>query len=132
MKIRDIHLLAFYVTKPRNPKMTHIKGYMLDPANHQYDERIEFTKGLNGKDQSYAKVILNLNQKKVVKNSWGTDRTFDDYFKYFLQAYPEYIINVMGQLDMQYLEQFIPKEDAKSDVTDVEAKDVASESAVTE
>jgi len=132
MKIRDIHLLAFYVTKPRNPKMTHIKGYMLDPANHQYDERIEFTKGLNGKDQSYAKVILNLNQKKVVKNSWGTDRTFDDYFKYFLQAYPEYIINVMGQLDMQYLEQFIPKEDAKSDVTDVEAKDVASEPAVTE
>jgi len=132
MKIRDIHLLAFYVTKPRNPKMTHIKGYMLDPANHQYDERIEFTKGLNGKDQSYAKVILNLNQKKVVKNSWNTDRTFDDYFKYFLQAYPEYIINVMGQLDMQYLEQFIPKEDAKSDVTDVEEKDVASEPAVTE
>jgi hypothetical protein len=119
MKIKDIHLLAFYVTKPRDPKMTKVKGYMSNPDNIRYDERIEFTKGLNGKDSSYAKIVLNLNTKTIVKNNWGTERTFDDYFKYFLEAYPEYIINVMGQLDMPYLEQFIPKEP----VTDVEVKD---------
>ena len=123
MKIKDIHLLAFYVTKPRDPKMTKVRGYMSDPNNLRYDERIEFTKGLNAKDGLYAKVILNLNAKQVVKNSWNTDRGFDEYFKYFLEAYPEYVINVMAQLDMPYLEQFIPKEEPATEVIDVEAKD---------
>ena len=125
MKIKDIHLLAYYVAKPRNPKMTHIKGYMTNPDNITYDERIEFTKGLNPKEQSYAKVVLNLNQKKVIKNSWNTDRSFDEYFKYFLEAYPQYVMNVMGQLDMEYLVQFIPKEDptTEENIIDVEAKE---------
>ena len=42
MKIHDLHLIAFYVTRPRDPKKTHIKGYMSDPANIQYDEKVEF------------------------------------------------------------------------------------------
>lgn len=125
MKIKDIHLLAYYVAKPRNPRMTHIKGYMTNPDNITYDERIEFTKGLNPKEQSYAKVVLNLNQKKVIKNSWNTDRSFDEYFKYFLEAYPQYVMNVMGQLDMEYLVQFIPKEEptTEENIIDVEAKE---------
>lgn len=125
MKIKDIHLLAYYVAKPRNPKMTHIKGYMTNSDNIAYDERIEFTKGLNPKEQSYAKVVLNLNQKKVIKNSWNTDRSFDEYFKYFLEAYPQYVMNVMGQLDMEYLVQFIPKEEpaTEENIIDVEAKE---------
>lgn len=140
MKIKDIHLLAFYVTKPRDPKQTHIKGYMSNPDNIRYDERVEFTKGLNGKDQSYARIVLNLAKKTIVKNSWGTQRTFDDFFKYFLEAYPEYVIQVMSQLDLPYLEQFIPKEDATKskdsspsqlDVIDVEIKPDA-ETRVTE
>jgi hypothetical protein len=32
-------------------------------------------------------------------------------FKYFLEAYPQYVVQVMAQLDMAYLEQFIPKEE---------------------
>jgi hypothetical protein len=125
MKIKDIHLLAYYVAKPRNPRMTHIKGYMTNPDNITYDERIEFTKGLNPKEQSYAKVVLNLNQKKVIKNSWNTDRSFDEYFKYFLEAYPQYVMNVMGQLDMEYLVQFIPKEEptTEENIIDVEVKE---------
>jgi hypothetical protein len=112
MKIKEIHLLAFYVARPRNPKMTHIKGYMKDPANIQYDERIEITRGLHGKDQQYAGIVLNLNQKKVVYNKFDTDqRDFDTLFKYFLEGYPQYVIQVMAQLDVQYLEQFIPREE---------------------
>jgi hypothetical protein len=112
MKIKDIHLIAFYVAKPRNPKMTHIKGYMKDPANIQYDERIEFTKGLQSKDQQYAGIVLNLNTKKVITNRFDKDqRDFDALFKYFLEAYPQYVIQVMAQLDMAYLEQFIPKDE---------------------
>jgi len=109
-KIKDLHLLAFYVTKPKNPKMTHIKGYMSDSANHQYDERVEFTAGLNAKDQSYASVVLNLAQKKVVKNKFKNDRSFDDLFKYFLEAYPQYVAKAMAMLDEEYLKQFLPKD----------------------
>lgn len=112
MKIKDIHLLAFYTQRPRPGVKTHIKGWMQNPDNFQYDERVEFTKGLNGKDQQYANIVLNLNQKKVVSNKFdGDQRDFDTLFKYFLEAYPQYVIQVMAQLDMPYLEQFIPKEE---------------------
>jgi hypothetical protein len=131
MKIKDIHLLAYYVAKPKDPKKTKIAGYMSNPENQTYDERIEFTKGLNGKDRQYAGVVLNLNQKKIVYNKFSNDKTFDDLFKYFLEAYPQYVINVMAQLDMAYLEQFIPKEEPAAEVTDVEVKE-ASEPAATE
>lgn len=124
-KIKEIHLLAFYVQKPKNPRMTHVKGYMTNPENIAYDERIEFTKGLGNKDRQYAGVILNLQAKKVVYNKFGNEKTFDDLFKYFLEAYPKYVINVMAQLDMAYLEQFIPKEEEPA-VTDVEAKEVTT------
>lgn len=124
MKLKDIHLIAFYVAKPRNPRLTFQKGYMKDPANIQYDERIEITKGLNNKDRQYAGIILNLNTKTVVYNKFDADqRDFDTLFKYFLEGYPQYVIQVMAQLDMAYLEQFIPKEEkAPEAVTDVEAK----------
>ena len=115
MKIHDLHLIAFYVTRPRDPKKTHIKGYMSDPANIQYDEKVEFTRGLNAKDQRYAGIVLNLNKKTVVYNKFNNEKTFDELFKYFLEAYPQYVIKVMAQLDLPYLEQFIPKEEPKEE-----------------
>ena len=112
MKIKDIHLIAFYVQKPRAGVQTQIAGWNKNPANYQYDERVEFTKGLSNKDAQYAGVILNLSTKKVVANRYNTEqRDFDGLFKYFLEAYPEYVIQTMAQLDMAYLEQFIPKEE---------------------
>jgi hypothetical protein len=111
MKIKDIHLLAFYVQKPRAGVQTQIAGWTRNPDNYQYDERIEFTKGLSGKDRQYAGVILNLQTKTIVYNKFGTTKTFDEMFKYFLEGYPQYVIQTMAQLDMAYLEQFIPKED---------------------
>jgi len=126
-KTKDLHLLAFYVLKPKDPSKTGIKGYIKDPANHRYDERIEFTRGLNPKDQQYAGVILNLAKKTVVSNRFGAyEGNFDKLFKYFLEGYPEYVIQVMAQLDMPYLEQFIPKEEpVAEEVTD--AKEVPTE-----
>jgi hypothetical protein len=63
MKIKDIHLIAFYVQKPRAGVQTQVAGWNKNPDNFQYDERIEFTKGLSSKDRQYAGVILNLNEK---------------------------------------------------------------------
>ena len=118
MKIKDIHLLAFHVAKPRPGVQTQVAGWNKNPNNIQYDERVEFTKGLSSKDQQYASIILNLNTKTVVQNRYNTEqRNFDELFKHFLEAYPKYVINVMAQLDMPYLEQFIPKEEEKKDET---------------
>jgi hypothetical protein len=111
MKIKDIHLIAFYVQKPRAGVQTQIAGWTKNPDHYQYDERIEFTKGLSGKDRQYAGVILNLQTKTIVYNKFGTTKTFDEMFKYFLEGYPQYVIQTMAQLDMAYLEQFIPKEE---------------------
>jgi hypothetical protein len=115
MKIKDIHLIAFYVQKPRAGVQTQIAGWNKNPDNFQYDERIEFTKGLSGKDRQYAGVILNLQNKTIVYNKFGTTKTFDEMFKYFLEGYPKYVIQTMAQLDMEYLEQFIPKEEETKD-----------------
>ena len=121
MKIKDIHLIAFYVQKPRAGVQTQKAGWNKNPDNYQYDERIEFTKGLASKDQQYAGVILNLNKKTVITNRYNNEqRDFDSLFKYFLEAYPKYVINVMAQLDMAYLEQFVPKEEPVAEATEVE------------
>jgi hypothetical protein len=116
MKIKEIHLVAFYSLKPRQGVRTEISGWMQNSENYQYDERIEFTLGLKTKDMQIAGIILNLNAKTVVRNKYNTEhKDFDTLFKYFLNAYPKYVINVMSQLDMAYLEQFIPKEELGTD-----------------
>lgn len=120
MKIKELHLIAFYVQKPKRGVRTQIAGWMKDPNNYQYDERIEFTRGLSGKDRQYAGVILNLNTKTVVYNKFGKEKTFDDMFKYFLEGYPQYVAQAMAELDLAYLEQFIPKEEEPVEEAKVE------------
>ena len=124
MKTKELHLLAFYVANPRNPKMTHIKGYMKDPANIQYDERVEFTRVLTSKDQQFASIILNLNTKTVMANKFDNEqRDFSELFKYFLEAYPKYVIKVMAGLDPEYLAQFLPaEEDLKVEDATIQAE----------
>ena len=112
MKIKDIHLVAFYSQKPRPGIRTQLKGWMENANNYQYDERVEFTTGLKNNDQQLAGIILNLNKKTVLRNRYNNEqKDFDSLFKYFLNAYPNYVIQVMSKLDMPYLEQFIPKEE---------------------
>jgi hypothetical protein len=112
MKIKDLHLIAFYVQKPRKGVQTQIAGWMKDPNNFQYDERVEFTKGISTKDSQHAGVVLNLSKKTVVTNRYNTQhRDFDALFKYFLEAYPQQVATVMAELDVDYLKQFIPEEE---------------------
>jgi hypothetical protein len=115
-KIKDLHLVAFYVQKPRPGVQTQIAGWMKNPDNYQYDERIEFTRGLSSKDQQYAGIVLNLAKKTVICNRYNTQqRDFDALFKYFLEGYPQYVAQAMAELDVEYLKQFIPEEDKKED-----------------
>lgn len=110
-RIKDLHLLAFYLAKPRRGVRTNQAGWNKNPENIQYDERVEFTKGLSTKDQQYAGVILNLAKKTVVQNRFNPQqRNFDEMFKYFLEAYPKEVATVMAELDVEYIKQFIPEE----------------------
>lgn len=118
MKIKDLHLIAFYVQKPRPGVQTQIAGWTKDPANFQFDERVEFTKGLSGKDRQYAGVILNLQTKQVIYNKFSAEKSFDDLFKYFLEGYPQQVATVMAELDLDYVKQFIPQEEEITEVKD--------------
>lgn len=102
MKKTNIYLIAQYVTRPRDPRKTHIAGYMKDPNNFQYDERVQISTRLRNQDLYTAKVILNLSTKTVDKNSFNNNKNFDEMFKYFFKGYYKYITEVMIKIDADY------------------------------
>ena len=107
MKKSNIYLIAQYITKPRDPRKTHIPGYMKDPKNHQYDERVQISSRLRSQDLSTAKIILNLTEKTVDKNAFNELKDFNELFKYFFKGYHKYITEVMAKLDAEYFNQML-------------------------
>ena len=122
--MKDIYLLAFYHMKPRPGVRTQVKGWMNNLNNITYDESVEITRG---KKNSLAKVVLNLSTKTVEYNGWGTERSFDEYFKHFFKGYHQYITAVMSQLDVEYFNKMLDEMQA-----DLDAETPAEEVAVTE
>lgn len=116
MRKRSIYLLANYVTRPRDPKKTHIPGYMKDPANHQYDEQVSIVTGLRPKDHN-CKVILNLSEKKIERNGFNSGKSFDELFKYFFTGYHKYVTEVMAKLDPEYFNQMLDEMQAEIDAS---------------
>ena len=112
--------MAFYGMKPRPGVSTSKKGWMDDKNNITYDERIEITRGLKHSSNT-AKVILNLSAKTVDRNSWGTDRSFTDYFKYYFKGYNEYLTAVMAKLDPEYFNQILDELQAELDAEKAES-----------
>lgn len=130
-KQTDIYLLGIYHLKPRPGVRTQIKGWMKDVNNITYDESVEITRGKQ-KNIGGAKVVLNLSQKTVEYNGWGTERAFDEYFKHYFKGYHDYITTVMIQLDPEYLNTMLDEMQAEIDandskVVDAEVKEVVAE-----
>ena len=101
-KEKSIYLVGFYSMKPRQGVKTTVKGWMNDPANLQYDEKVEITRGLKNSALP-AKIVLNLSNKTVERNGFNADKDFKSLFKYFFGGYHQYITAVMKQLDPEYL-----------------------------
>lgn len=99
---KHIYLVATYYQKPKNPKMTSIKGYMKDPANIRWDESMTVTRGVKRKDM-HAQVVLDLTTKQVERNSFDTGKSFDEVFRYFITNYHKDLVPVMAQIDPEYL-----------------------------
>lgn len=114
MKKQNIYLVAHYVTKPRDPKKTHIPGYMKDPANHQYDEQVAIQTKLKSNDVN-AKIVMNLSTKTVDTNRFNSNKDFDELFKYFFKGYHKYITQIMTQLDPEYFNQMLDSMQADID-----------------
>lgn len=110
-KQKSIYLVAQYFKKPRDPKQSHVKGYMSNPENIRWDEKVDITRGLKNKDIN-CQVVINLSDKVVEKNTFGDNKDFDSMFEYFFTGYSQYITTVMAQLDPVYLEGIVRKMEA--------------------
>ena len=124
--MKSIHLAARYFGKPRNPKMTRVPGYMKDPANIAWDEVVVLTLGLKNKDLLESKVILNISEQKVVKDSFNTDKTFDELFEYFYTADPNQIRDGLRRLGLTMGD----KQDESVIQEDVQGEEEASSGSV--
>ena len=94
-KQKDIFIIAQYYGKPRNPKMTHIAGYLSDENNIIWDERVDVTAGLKQKDLLNSKVVINISQQTVVRDGFKSGKSFDELFSYFYNANPKDIANAI-------------------------------------
>lgn len=115
MKKQNIYLIAQYLTKPKDPKKTHLPGYMKDPANIRYDEQVQISTRLRKQDILTAKVIMNLSDKTVDQNSFNNNKNFNELFKYFFKGYHKYITEVMTKLDPEYFNQILDEMQSEID-----------------
>ena len=113
MKKQNIYLVAQYLIKPRDPRKTHVPGYMKDSANIRYDEQVQISNRLRRQDLLTAKVIINLSEKKVEQNSFNGNKDFNELFKYFFKGYHKYITEVMAKLDPKYFNQMLDEMQAE-------------------
>jgi hypothetical protein len=118
MKKQTIYLVAHYTTKPRDPRKTHIPGYMKDPANHQYDEQVAIQTKLKTNDVN-AKIIMNLGEKKVESNKFNDNRDFNELFKYFFKGYHKYVTEIMSKLDPVYFDKMLDEMKAEHEAEKV-------------
>ena len=98
MKNKSIYLVAYYHIKPKDPKRTKEAGYMTNPKNIDYDESINITRGLKTRDELNAKVILDLSNQSVFKNSFNENKDFPSLLAHYQEGYPQYINPLLAQL----------------------------------
>jgi len=116
LKPKHIYLVAYYSAKPKDPKRTKERGYMTDPANFDYDESINITRGLKNRDNVSAQVILNLNEQRVVKNTFNENRDFPVLLAHYQEGYPKYVNPLIAQLYKDQLDESVdvPSEEEKT------------------
>ena len=94
----NIYLVAQYVAQPRNPRQTVQAGYMNDPNNVKFDERVFVARGWRER-YLQSHVILDLTEERVLKNSFRTEKTFEEIFKHFYEGFGDYIDDCVRTLN---------------------------------
>lgn len=97
--MKSIYLVAYYFQKPSNPRVkTSRPGWMNSTDNVSWDEQVSLTRNLKNRDFSTAKIILDLANRRVIKNGWSNGQDFDALYTYFEGSYPDYTTKVMEKL----------------------------------
>jgi len=110
--------------RPQKRVPTQIKGWQADARNISYDEQVAVCTSLKKNDITMAKIILDFTNKKVIRNGWNNDKSFDELFDYFHAGYPQYTTDVMLRLDPEYLVRFQPVQQEPTIETVVETPPV--------
>ena len=109
--MKSIYLVAYYFQKPAHDRVkTGRPGWMKDAANTSWDEQVAITRNLKNRDITMSKIILDLANKKIVRNAWRSGADFDELFKYFNGNYPEQTRGIMLQLDPAYYFTMFPEQ----------------------
>jgi hypothetical protein len=111
---KSAYLVAQYYAKPRRPGQTFQSGYMKDESNISWDETVNITLGLKDKDLT-SSVILDINNRKVVKNNFNNGKEFDELFDYYFNAQPQEITQALARVGIS-----IAKEEPKEEVVSAE------------
>lgn len=90
--------MANYVARPKNPRLTAQAGYMSNPDNIQWDEQIFIARGYKDRYMQNS-VVLDLTEERIVKNSFRSEKTFEDIFKHYHEGFSEYIEQSVNQLN---------------------------------
>ncbi len=99
MTKKNVYLVAYYVCKPKNKYVnTSVKGWMDNKDNVAWDEQINITLKLKNRDLTTAKVILDLSNRSVYRNSWNSNKSFDELFSHFYSGYQKYLDPVVQEL----------------------------------
>lgn len=99
MKQPHIYLIASYVIKPRNPRMTFQKDYVKQEENIQYSESVSIARNLKPRDYAQAQVIIDIVQEKIIKCSYqGAEKSYQSLIAYYGKHYPNYVTPILERL----------------------------------
>ena len=89
-------LVVQYAGKPVDPSQTSKKGYLKE--NLVYDEKVSLTTSLRDKDFISATVVLDLENKKILRRSKIHDisDSYDFLYEYYYKNYKEHINKFLG------------------------------------
>lgn len=120
---KSVYLIAYYSVKPKDSRVnTSQKGWMSQDGNVAYDEQITVAKRLKTKDLQMAKVILDLSERTVFRNSWNNGKGFDDLFEHYYSGYQKYLDPVIDQLGYEMVSNV-----ADTTVTEIAQGTISSE-----
>ena len=88
--MKKCFLIATYISKPRDPSMTSVAGYLKDEKNVKFDEQVLVAKKVKPNELSTASVVLDLVNERVVKNV--------SLLEYYMRNYEDYIKNAISAL----------------------------------
>jgi hypothetical protein len=98
MSKKNIYLIANYMSRPKNPRLTSQPGYMSDPDNITWDEQVFITRGFRDRYMQNT-VVMDLTEERVLKNSFTPGKTFDELFAHYHEGFGEYIEQSVNELN---------------------------------